>query len=59
MANSSPMSCGEGDTGFIYEGELPFDVQRVDIKGSRPPSYEGDDECRQSGGSFCPLLHTK
>jgi pyruvate,water dikinase len=31
------VSCGEGDTGFIYEGELPFDVQRVDIKGLARP----------------------
>ena len=26
------VSCAEGDTGFVYEGELPFDVQRVNLK---------------------------
>lgn len=26
------VSCAEGDTGFIYEGELPFEVQRVNLK---------------------------
>lgn len=26
------VSCAEGDTGFVYEGELPFDVQRTDLK---------------------------
>lgn len=31
------VSCAEGDTGFIYEGKLPFEVQRVDLKNlSRP-----------------------
>ncbi len=26
------VSCAEGDTGFIYEGELPFNVHRDDLK---------------------------
>jgi pyruvate,water dikinase len=26
------VSCAEGDTGFIYEGELPFEVERTDLK---------------------------
>jgi pyruvate,water dikinase len=26
------VSCSEGDTGFIYEGTLPFDVQRTDLR---------------------------
>jgi pyruvate, water dikinase len=26
------VSCAEGDTGFVYEGELPFDVERTDLK---------------------------
>ena len=26
------VSCAEGDTGFVYEGELPFDVQRTNLK---------------------------
>ncbi|MEW6306058.1 MAG: phosphoenolpyruvate synthase, partial [Verrucomicrobiota bacterium] len=24
--------CAEGDTGFVYEGRLPFEVQRTDLK---------------------------
>lgn len=31
------VSCAEGDTGFVYEGELPFNVQRVKLEEvSRP-----------------------
>jgi pyruvate,water dikinase len=26
------VSCAEGDTGFVYEGKLPFDVQRTNLK---------------------------
>lgn len=26
------VSCAEGDTGFVYEGALPFDVQTVNLK---------------------------
>src|SRR6185295_1911681 len=26
------VSCAEGDTGFIYEGQLPFEIERVDLK---------------------------
>ena len=26
------VSCAEGDTGFVYEGELAFDVQRTNLK---------------------------
>ena len=26
------VSCAEGDIGFIYEGEVPFEVQRVNLK---------------------------
>jgi pyruvate,water dikinase len=26
------VSCAEGDTGFVYEGRLPFDVQRSNLK---------------------------
>jgi pyruvate, water dikinase len=29
--------CAEGETGFVYEGKLPFEVERVDLKDiSRP-----------------------
>jgi pyruvate, water dikinase len=34
---SVTVSCAEGDTGFVYGGVLPFDVQRVNLKDiSRP-----------------------
>ena len=26
------VSCAEGDTGFVYEGELPFEVKRTSLK---------------------------
>ena len=31
------VSCAEGDTGFVYEGELPFDVERTDLKSLGKP----------------------
>lgn len=31
------VSCAEGDTGFIYEGELPFEIQRVNLKDLKRP----------------------
>lgn len=31
------ISCAEGDTGFVYEGDLPFNVQRVNLKGLGRP----------------------
>jgi pyruvate,water dikinase len=31
------VSCAEGDSGFIYDGELPFEIERTDLKDlSRP-----------------------
>jgi pyruvate,water dikinase len=34
---SVTVSCAEGDTGFVYGGDLPFELQRVDLKDiSRP-----------------------
>jgi pyruvate,water dikinase len=27
------VSCAEGETGFVYEGRLPFEVQQVSLKG--------------------------
>ncbi len=31
------VSCAEGETGFVYEGKLPFDVDRIDLKGMGRP----------------------
>jgi pyruvate,water dikinase len=31
------VSCAEGDTGFVYEGRLPFDVQRTNLKALKRP----------------------
>ncbi len=31
------VSCAEGDTGFVYEGELPFEVERTDLKSLGTP----------------------
>ena len=34
---SVTVSCAEGDTGFVYGGELPFELQRMNLKDiSRP-----------------------
>jgi pyruvate, water dikinase len=32
------VSCAEGDTGFVYDGKLAFDVQRTDLKELRRPN---------------------
>ena len=34
---SVTVSCAEGDTGFVYEGELPFEVDQVDLKSLGTP----------------------
>jgi pyruvate,water dikinase len=31
------VSCAEGETGFVYEGRLPFAVESVDLKGLGKP----------------------
>ncbi|MDP2381494.1 MAG: phosphoenolpyruvate synthase [Nitrospirota bacterium] len=31
------VSCAEGDTGFVYEGQLPFHVETLDVKGLGRP----------------------
>jgi len=31
------VSCGEGDTGFVYEGALPFEVERTQLKALGRP----------------------
>jgi pyruvate,water dikinase len=31
------VSCAEGDTGFVYEGALPFDVERTDLSSLGTP----------------------
>jgi pyruvate,water dikinase len=31
------VSCAEGDVGFVYAGQLPFDVQRTDLKNLHRP----------------------
>jgi len=31
------VSCAEGDTGFVYDGKLPFDVTRTDLKNLGHP----------------------
>jgi pyruvate,water dikinase len=34
------VSCAEGETGFVYEGSLPFDIDRIDLKGMGRPRTE-------------------
>ncbi len=32
------VSCAEGDTGYVYEGRLPFEVDRVNLQGMARPA---------------------
>jgi pyruvate,water dikinase len=32
------VSCAEGDTGFVYEGARPFDVERIDVSAIGRPA---------------------
>jgi pyruvate,water dikinase len=32
------VSCAEGETGRVYEGELPFEVERINLKGLTRPA---------------------
>jgi pyruvate,water dikinase len=34
------VSCAEGDDGFVYEGRLPFHVERIDLGGMKRPRTE-------------------
>jgi len=34
------VSCVEGDTGYVYEGKLPFTSERVDLKGLEQPETD-------------------
>jgi pyruvate, water dikinase len=34
------VSCAEGDTGFIYEGELPFEVKHTDVTNLPRPATQ-------------------
>ena len=51
------VSCAEGDTGFVYEGALPFDVERVDLSARRPAAHEDHDERRQPGRGVRAVVH--
>lgn len=31
------VSCAEGDTGFVYDGQIPFHVEKLDVKEIRRP----------------------
>ena len=31
------VSCAEGDTGFVYEGRIPFQIEKLDVKDLRRP----------------------
>ncbi|MBK9308247.1 MAG: phosphoenolpyruvate synthase [Nitrospira sp.] len=32
------VSCAEGDTGFVYEGQIPFHVEKLDVNEIRRPT---------------------
>ncbi len=34
------VSCAEGETGYVYEGKLPFEIQKVDLSGLPKPKTE-------------------
>lgn len=34
------VSCAEGDDGYVYEGKLPFHVERIDLGGMKRPRTE-------------------
>ena len=53
------VSCAEGDTGFVYEGRLPFRRAAHEPERPRPSAHQGDDERRQSRGGFRALVHSR
>ncbi len=34
------VSCAEGETGYVYEGKLPFEIEKVDLSGLPKPKTE-------------------
>ena len=53
------VSCAEGDIGFVYEGKLPFEVERTNLKDLPRPRTQSDDERGQSRRSVSPFVHPK
>jgi pyruvate,water dikinase len=52
------VSCAQGETGFVYEGLLPFEIKRTSLKGFRKPKTKimmnvGEPE-QAFGFSFIP-----
>jgi pyruvate,water dikinase len=33
------VSCGQGDTGFVYEGRLPYHIENIDMASIKQPQY--------------------
>ena len=48
-ASEVTISCAEGDTGFIYDGALPFERNTADLEQHAAGAAQGDDERRQPG----------
>ena len=51
------VSCAEGETGFVYEGALRFDVERTDLSAIGRPRHEDHDERRQPGRGVRAVVH--
>ncbi len=43
------VSCAEGDTGYIYDGQLEFSQSQIELDSLPPPARQDHDERRQSG----------
>ena len=53
------VSCAGGDTGFIYEGQLPFRRRANRLEGDRPPAHADHDERGESGKRLRVVVHSK
>ena len=53
------VSCAEGDTGFVYDGKLPFDLERISLKRNGPSQDKGDDECREPRRSSWTFFYSE
>ena len=54
---SVTVSCAEGDTGFVYGGDLPFELQRVNLKDISRPRTKIMMNVGQPRGGVRSLVH--
>ena len=51
------VSCAEGDTGYVYEGDLPIEIDAARSARAEPSAYAHHDECGESARGLPAVVH--